>query len=103
MNNLSDRIITGDSGPYVIQADPRTISVGAGTFFRKRETTHASYVKEPWKAGDPNRHSIEQEIANYLYMDGHASTLGKEEAANTLRDPNDVFGLVYDINGELNH
>lgn len=103
VTDLSDRIITGDSGPYVINVDPRTISVGGSMFFRKREETNSSYVKEPWKAGDPNRHGIEQEVANYLYMDGHASTEQKEDAARILRDPQDIFDLVYDIDGELNH
>ncbi len=103
MPNLSDRVITGDSGPYTIAVDPRSISVGAGAFFRKREVTHPTYTKEPWKAGDPDRHSQSQQVANYLYLDGHADTLEKELAAQILRDPSDIFSLVYDESGELNH
>ena len=103
VTDASDRIVTADSGGYAIRVDPRSIMPGGKTFFRKRAENNASYVLEPWKVGDPDRHSKSQQVANYLYLDGHANTLEKELAAKALRDPRDIFGLVYDEAGELKH
>jgi len=99
----SNRVVTGDSGPYTIAVDPRNITPGSARFFRKREETHSKYVLEPWKAGDPDRHNLAQQVANYLYVDGHAGSIKKEKAAQVLRDPDDIFNTFYDVSGELNH
>lgn len=44
-----------------------------------------------WNSGEPDRHSgldySEPSRANYLYHDGHAASVEKEEAGTTIRNP----------------
>lgn len=60
-----------------------------------------------WRAGEPDRHDMRDlgngnngSRANYLYMDGHASTVDKVEAGLTTLDPKNILNLTYDESSE---
>lgn len=77
MVDASKWIINGDG--YEPHLKPRQ-SGGAIYFLRTADP-------QRWSSGEPDRHSNEQGIANYVYVDGHAATLPKDEAGLTIRDP----------------
>ncbi|MEM6334639.1 MAG: prepilin-type N-terminal cleavage/methylation domain-containing protein [Planctomycetota bacterium] len=83
-------IIVGDS--YEPHLKPR-ISSGSLYWQSNRGST------QRWSSGEPDRHSgmdYKNDMkANYLYMDGHASTVEKDTAAIGIRDATGVRGLGY--------
>ncbi len=75
-------ISNGDS----YEAHMRPAQSGGGVYFRLDTS-----VTDRWQSGEPDRHSgldfSEPMRANYLYHDGHAASVQKEEAGVTIRDP----------------
>ncbi|MEM9914034.1 MAG: prepilin-type N-terminal cleavage/methylation domain-containing protein [Planctomycetota bacterium] len=59
---------------------------GGGVYFRRDPN-----VDERWTSGEPDRHSgldySEPARANYVYHDGHAASVDKEEAGVAIRNP----------------
>lgn len=85
ITNQSGWIINGDS--YEWHLKPRLS--GTSTYWQGD-----SSGEDRWASGEPDRHG--KDNANYLFFDGHASSLDKEEAAITVRDPNEKRDLTYD-------
>lgn len=58
--------------------------------------THTDPLKI-WRSGEPDRHGEGSDAkANYLFVDGHASTMAKDEAAIGVRDATGERDLIYD-------
>ncbi|MEQ9454698.1 MAG: prepilin-type N-terminal cleavage/methylation domain-containing protein [Phycisphaeraceae bacterium] len=78
--NASGWIINGDS----YEQHMKTYRASNYIYFQKLNDE-----RRRWNSGEPDRHSQGQgaERANYVFMDGHASTLGLEEALFTISDP----------------
>lgn len=85
-------ILHGDS--YQQHIKPRRGS-GVTVYFPRNANPQVR-----WDTGEPDRHSESQQIANYVFMDGHASTEEKEFAAVIIRDPMGDFGFIYDESQE---
>lgn len=69
-------IINGDS--YEPHLKPR---LSGGAVYFQRDTSG----DDRWASGEPDRHG--ENIANYVFVDGHAETLAKAVAGVTIRDP----------------
>ncbi len=76
MVQASKWILNGDS--YEPHLKPR--QSGGAIYFLSEP------APDRWASGEPDRHG-EQGIANYVFVDGHASTLPKDEAGLAIRDP----------------
>lgn len=88
---LSDWVLNGDS--YDFTMSPR---ISGGEVFFERLSND-----ERWNNGEPDRHGGRDRVqsdegdANYLYMDGHAATTAKPDAAQAIRNGNGDFNLTY--------
>lgn len=92
ISSQSEWIINGDSfEPVGLKP-----GVSSGNAFWRLNLTDSN---RRWRGGEPDRHSgldyKDKMSANYLYVDGHASSLEAEEAAVTLRDPERKNGFGY--------
>ncbi|MEM7627154.1 MAG: prepilin-type N-terminal cleavage/methylation domain-containing protein [Planctomycetota bacterium] len=101
----STTIINGAS--FEQHLKPRTPSSTTVTFEQN------TVDQKRWASGEPDRHSglddspadngfnptIEGR-ANYVYLDGHAASVEKPEAAITIRDPEGKKNLTYNLAGE---
>lgn len=90
----SNWAINGDSYEPRLAA---TVSGGA-VYFRRNTTS----FERRWRAGEPDRHSKpdgtvsdSQQQANYLFFDGHAENMAKEDGANATRRGNLGDALPY--------
>ncbi|MEM7576239.1 MAG: prepilin-type N-terminal cleavage/methylation domain-containing protein [Planctomycetota bacterium] len=97
MRNPSGTIIFGDSFEQHLKVRPGTVNVGTTVYFQ------GGGQPNRWASGEPDRHSGLDDAdkgtfngrANYLFMDGHAESIEKPEAALTLRDPEGKRDLEY--------
>ncbi len=85
-------VINGDSYEPHMKA---YLASGTQVYF------NATADPQRWASGEPDRHGRSTpQIANYLFMDGHASALAKEEAGLAIRDPRGDKGYVYNASYE---
>ncbi|WP_428389950.1 type II secretion system protein [Mucisphaera sp.] len=78
--NPTGYILNGDSFEQHLRS-----RLAAGYVFFERSSDEV----QRWTSGEPDRHSQGEgnERANYVFVDGHASTVGMVDAANAIRDP----------------
>ncbi|QDU70742.1 type II secretion system protein [Mucisphaera calidilacus] len=96
----SNWILNGDSFEQhlKVRGDAGGSSGTGEIYFQKAQGSVDYEQLKRWESGEPDRHGSGEgnQRANYVFADGHASTLGKEEAAFTLADPLNKYQPVYD-------
>jgi len=91
IRNATEWILNGDS--YEQHLKPRRS--GNNAYWPS-----SANANNRWGSGEPDRHNLEKQLANYVYVDAHAAVVQKEEAAISIRDPDGSRGYGYDESSE---
>ncbi len=110
IRNATGTMISGASFQQHLKVRPSTVSQNTYVYFEPTRETGELREQYRWESGEPDRHSglddtkfqnggnaTAEGRANYLFMDGHVTSLEKPEAAVVARDPNGTRNLQFDI------